>query len=132
MEIIFKKLDGLKIEEYTIREMTDSYSDCEGKRQYTAFQAIVSGKDISKNSIIHFFSKYYDKDRIFLGSDNGDIWVQGKRNSVSISTKVTIPDNTTIVEIEFENRKDFAAYIGWLWGIGMFILLFLGINSLFD
>ena len=132
MEIKFKNLDGLEIKEYAIREMIDTYSDNKITNKYTAFQALVSGKDISKNSIIHFLSKYYDKDRNFLGLDESDIWIQNKRNPVSINAKVTIPDNTETVDIEFENKKDFGIYISWLWFGGITFILLLGINSILN
>ena len=97
MEIVFKHLDGLEIEEYAIREMTN---------KDTFFQALVSGKDISKNKIIHFLAKYYDKDKNFLGLDETDIWIKSKSKTVAINAEITIPDNTKLVNIEFENKKD--------------------------
>ena len=123
MEIVFKNLDGLEIEEYAIREMTN---------KHTSFQALVSGKDISKNKIIHFLAKYYDKDKNFLGLDETDIWIQSKSNTVAINAEITIPDNTKLVNIEFENKKDFAMYISWLWFGGITFLLLLGVNSILN
>ena len=123
MEIVFKHLDGLEIEEYAIREM---------KNKHTSFQALVSGKDISKNKIIHFLAKYYDKDKNFLGLDETDIWIQSKSKTVAINAEITIPDNVKLVNIEFENKKDFAMYIGWLWYGGLTFLLLLGVNSILN
>jgi len=132
MKIIFKNLDSLEIEEYAIREMTDSYAKDITTNKYTSFQALVSGKDISKNSIIHFLAKYYDKDRNFLGLDETDIWIQSKRNPISINAKVTIPDSTETVDIEFENKKDFGIYMSWLWFACITFVLILGINSILN
>ncbi len=75
---------------------------------------------------------YSDKDRNFLGLDESDIWIQSKRNPVSINAKVTIPDNTETVDIEFENKKDFGIYISWLWFGGITFILLLGINSILN
>jgi len=137
MEIKFKNLGGLEIEEYVIRDMVDTYthkldptSYNKSPEKYTAFQALVSGKNISKNTIIHFLAKYYDKDRIFLGLDEQDIWIQSKHNPVSINAKVTIPDNIEYVEIEFENKKDFSSYLGWLWYGGFIFLIVTALNSI--
>ena len=132
MDIKFKNLDGLEIEEYAIREMIDTYPDSRTTSEYTAFQALVSGKDISKNTIIHFLAKYYDEDGNFLGLDETDVWIQSKRNPVSINAKVMIPDNTETVDIELENKKDFSIYMSWLWFGGIFTLILLGLNSILN
>ena len=132
MEIVFKNLDGLDVEEYAIREMVDSYANDKTTNKYTSFQALVSGKDISKNTIIHFLAKYYDKDKNFLGLDETDIWIQSKRNPVTVNAKVTIPNNTKTVEIELENKKDFGIYISWLWFAGITFILLLGVNSILN
>jgi len=121
MEIKFKKLDGLEIEEYTIRKVTN---------KQTAFQALVSGKNISKNTIINFFIKYYDKDKKFLGFNEQDIWIRSNRRPVSINANVKIPDNTKFAEIEFENKKDFSSYLGWLWLGGFIFLIVTALNSI--
>jgi len=61
-----------------------------------------------------------------------DIWIQSKSKTVAINAEITIPDNTKLVNIEFENKKDFTMYIGWLWYGGFTFLLLLGVNSILN
>ena len=131
MDIKFRNLDGLEIEEYAIREMTDTYSDDRTTGKHTAFQALISGKNISKNRVVHFFAKYYDKDRNFLGLDEQDIWIRNKYKPVAINAKVTIPEKVEIVEIELESKIDYGIYIGGLWSIFMAGLIAYGLNAIF-
>ncbi len=131
MDIKFKNLDGLEIEEYAIREMTDTYPDSRTTSKYTAFQALISGKNISKNRVVHFFAKYYDRDRNFLGLDEHDILIRNKHKPVAINAKVAIPEKVEIVEIELESRIDYGMYIGWLWSIFMAGLITYGLNAIF-
>jgi len=121
MKIKFNKLDGLKIEEYAVRKVSN---------KQTAFQALVSGNKISKNTIIHLFIIYYDKDKKFLGFNEQDIWIRSSRCPVSIDVNIKIPDNTKFAEIEFENKKDFSSYFGWLWFGGFIFLIVTALNSI--
>ena len=132
MDIEFKGLnETLEISDYAIREVTESYTRDNESKKNTHFQALLSGSSISKNSIINCLFKYYGEDNNFLGLDKQDVWVQEKQ-PIALSVNVTIPDDTVKTEIQFEVRKDFAIYLGWLWGIGIATLIFLGINSLLD
>jgi len=138
MEIKFKNLDGLEIEEYVIRDMVDTYthkldpaSYNKSPEKYTVFQALVSGENIPKHIIIHFLAKYYDKDRKFLGLDEEDIWIQSNRKPISINANVTIPENIEIVEIELESRTDYSLYLSWLSSFFMVSLIIYGLNAVF-
>ncbi|MEA2048919.1 MAG: hypothetical protein U9O64_10810 [Campylobacterota bacterium] len=133
MDIEFKGLDEtLKISDHTVREVTEPFGSADVKpKTQTHFQALISGSSISKNSIINCLFKYYGKDNQFLGLDKQDIWVQEKQ-PIALSVNITIPDGTVKSEIQFEVRKDFGIYLGWLWGIGIFFIIFLGINSLLN
>ena len=133
MDIEFKGLDEtLNISDHTIREVTESFgsSDVPPKKQ-THFQALITGSRISKNSIINCLFKYYGEDNQFLGLDKQDVWVQEKQ-PIALSINITIPDGTVRSEIQFDIRKDFGIYLAWLWGLGIFFIIFLGINSLFN
>ena len=133
MDVEFKGLDeSLSISDYAIREVTQSFGgvDVPPKKQ-THFQALISGSSISKNSIINCLFKYYGKNNQFLGLDMQDIWVQEKQ-PIALSVNITIPDGTVKSEVQFEVRKDFGRYLGWLWGIGLFLIVSLGINSLLN
>ena len=133
MDIEFKGLDeSLSISDYAIREVTQSFGsvDVPPKKQ-THFQALISGSSISKNSIINCLFKYYGENNQFLGLDKQDIWVQEKQ-PIALSVNITIPDGTVKSEVQFEVRKDFGRYLGWLWGIGLFLIVFLGINALLN
>ena len=135
MDIEFKGLDGsLRIDEYAIREVTESFGNVAiPPQQQTRFQALVSGKGISKKRIVCLL-KYYDKNNQFLGLDKQEIRMQGKQ-PVALSVNITVPDGTAKIEIHFELKRDFETYLnvfGLLWGAGIIFIMLLGLNALFD
>jgi len=133
MDIKFEGLDeSIKISEYAIREVTESCSHSESPpTKRTRFQALISGKKLSKHSTINCLFKYYGENNQFLGLDTENIWIQEKQ-PIALSMAITIPDDTVKSEVQFKLRKDFGVYFAWLWGIGIFFIISLGINTLFD
>jgi hypothetical protein len=131
MDIEFKGLDeSIQISDYAIREVTESYQSETVPMKQTHFQALISGSRISKNSIISCLIKYYGEDGHFLGLDKQDIWVQEKQ-PFALSMRITIPDGTVKSKVEFQVRKDFGVYLGFLWAMAMLFIIGLGVNSLF-
>ena len=114
MKIEFKTLDkNLNVSDYAIREVTESFHGAESPSKYTHFQALISGKGISRSSTINYLFKYYGENNQFLGLDEGNAWIRD-RVPFALSAHITIPDNTAKTEVQLHAKKDYMQYIGWL------------------
>ncbi len=125
-----KNNDNIDITDYIIRDVTTSNYYSEPTKKETHFQALLSGKDSSKNKIVDLLFKYYDENNNFLGLDKKEEWIKGKK-PFALSIPVTIPDNAVRAEIDININTNYEMYLSIVGSIVFFILLILGINALF-